>query len=623
MREFSEDFFKEEIREGFVVSEMMKRCWAAQLTIYDQLKEIFDKNNLTYYAEVGTLLGTVRHKGYIPWDDDIDLAMPREDYMKFLAMEKELPEGLYIRSFYNTETFSSYHAVVANGQGKLTWDDERTKKYCGCPFICFIDIFPLDYSPKDPEKFRIRKQLYYYSYKMAYDCMMMEEALFSGRLVTLGELEKKAKEEGEDCHEMIRTFLSEFDQLVKFQAAVLGKRDMIDPEKSLRNQLYLAADHVARICPKEEAGGIDYSVNLALFAPPNIDKPRHLEWYKETTELPYEDITIPVPIGYMEELKNQYGPGFMTPLRFASGHGYPFFRAEVSVFMNGDTGDNYVTRAAESSFAEMFGTIYEAHWLICQRTGAAYRLNYPQDYPENNKGVSGEELIDRESALDLLGQLQEGVTALGTALEQTFGEGVASVGHLEKACEHIFETYKLVEADASRHDIYKSLADVSVAINCAQRETYKDFHKAALDDTFDEWQKVLRPEGKEHRVVILYAITATDLVNAGHAGITRMREFFSFVDGDKENVAVILFAPKGARDFMAMCKLDMLDDYASFMEDISRAGNVILVEDPATSDIERGAILCDEYYGDLCGVNDACANAGKPVTLRNAQLLKY
>ncbi|MBO5621208.1 MAG: LicD family protein, partial [Butyrivibrio sp.] len=216
---FSDDFLKEEVRNGFIVSEMMKRCFAAQMSIFDQLRNFFEEKGLTYYAEVGTLLGAARHKGYIPWDDDIDLAMPREDYMKLLDMEDELPDGLYLRNFYNTETFSSYHSVIANGTGKLDWDEERTKKYYGCPFICFIDIFPLDYMPADPEKFKIQKQLYYFSYKLAFDIKTMEETAFPGKLLRLKDVEDAS-------------FLKELEDLRRAHVAILGKDPITDENAS-------------------------------------------------------------------------------------------------------------------------------------------------------------------------------------------------------------------------------------------------------------------------------------------------------------------------------------------------------------------------------------------------------
>ena len=170
MLTFQDDFFKDEIRNEFLVSEMMKRAWAAHLKILEELKALFKKYDLLYYADFGTLLGAVRHGGIIPWDDDIDISMPRADFMKLLAHADEIGDGLTIRSIYNTDSFTNFHAVATHKTDILRWDDDRTRDYYGCPFICYIDIFPMDYIPKDPDKKKLMKQLYSYSYQMVHSC---------------------------------------------------------------------------------------------------------------------------------------------------------------------------------------------------------------------------------------------------------------------------------------------------------------------------------------------------------------------------------------------------------------------------------------------------------------------
>lgn len=81
---FPDEYFKTEVRDGFAVNELMKRTLAAQLEVLNKIIGICEKYGLAYYAYWGTLLGAVRHKGYIPWDDDLDIAMKREDYIRFL-----------------------------------------------------------------------------------------------------------------------------------------------------------------------------------------------------------------------------------------------------------------------------------------------------------------------------------------------------------------------------------------------------------------------------------------------------------------------------------------------------------------------------------------------------------
>ena len=90
--EFSAEFFLDEVREGFYISSIMKRYWAAQLTVLAEIDKVCKKYDIPWYADCGTLLGGVRHGGFIPWDDDMDICMLRHDYIKFISVAKdELP----------------------------------------------------------------------------------------------------------------------------------------------------------------------------------------------------------------------------------------------------------------------------------------------------------------------------------------------------------------------------------------------------------------------------------------------------------------------------------------------------------------------------------------------------
>ena len=76
-------FFKEEERCGYLVTEKRKKVWAVGLELWERFDEVCKKHGITYYAYYGTLLGAVRHQGFIPWDDDIDVIMFRDEYKRF------------------------------------------------------------------------------------------------------------------------------------------------------------------------------------------------------------------------------------------------------------------------------------------------------------------------------------------------------------------------------------------------------------------------------------------------------------------------------------------------------------------------------------------------------------
>lgn len=112
--------------------------------------EICEKENLKYYLLGGTLLGAVRHKGFIPWDDDIDVGMPRTDYEKFVSgCQKYMPKDYFIQTF---ETDPEYPANFAKIRNSKTTFIESSLKNCKINHGVYIDVFPLDFYP-DNESF--------------------------------------------------------------------------------------------------------------------------------------------------------------------------------------------------------------------------------------------------------------------------------------------------------------------------------------------------------------------------------------------------------------------------------------------------------------------------------------
>ena len=148
---FDENYFKEEIREGYTVPVYMKRIWAASLHVVDVIDEICQRHHINYYADSGTLLGAVREKGMIPWDDDVDLIMTRADFNTFAAVaENELPKGWRI-AYKNDPLFpyQGYFRVVTND--KIEISEEYLKNNYLCPFPIWVDICILDFFPKDED----------------------------------------------------------------------------------------------------------------------------------------------------------------------------------------------------------------------------------------------------------------------------------------------------------------------------------------------------------------------------------------------------------------------------------------------------------------------------------------
>lgn len=120
----------------------LRKLQLEQKDILDEIVRICDKHDIVYYLAYGTLLGAVRHKGFIPWDDDLDVWMKREDYEKFIAIaEKEMSDGYYIRDASTVKKYGNLFAKIMKKDTVYIEENAPTGLRGGI----FVDIFPLDH----------------------------------------------------------------------------------------------------------------------------------------------------------------------------------------------------------------------------------------------------------------------------------------------------------------------------------------------------------------------------------------------------------------------------------------------------------------------------------------------
>lgn len=121
-----------------------------QIELLDELKAFCENNDIRFYLFAGTLLGAIRHKGFIPWDDDIDVCMPRKDYEKFLSLYKE--NDKYFLQTANTDKYYYYNFAKLMKKGTIY------SEYVSCRTKCqkgiFIDIFPVSGIPDKNKKIK-------------------------------------------------------------------------------------------------------------------------------------------------------------------------------------------------------------------------------------------------------------------------------------------------------------------------------------------------------------------------------------------------------------------------------------------------------------------------------------
>lgn len=277
-----------EVRRGYEISSEMKKVWQIQLELVKKVLDVCKKHNLKIWAGYGTLIGAIREKGYIPWDDDMDLVMFRDDYEKLLSVAKsEFEEPYFFQNAYTDEKYPRGHSQVRyNGTAAILPCDINTKFNQSI----FIDIFVLDALPKNKFVFTA-------------NAMKAERLRYLLSLRTYANFTLRPK-----------AFLKYLFSRVFFA--------FNDYRKVYRKfeQLYSCGNSLEH---KDEYSCPAFTLPQVFI---NIQKK---EWYADTIYMPFEDIMMPVPSGYDEILTNQYGD-YMTPAQAPSLHGNVIFDTERS-----------------------------------------------------------------------------------------------------------------------------------------------------------------------------------------------------------------------------------------------------------------------------------------------------
>lgn len=254
-----------------LTTEQTEKLKEIELELFKCFIEICTQLNIKYYVMGGTMLGSVRHQGFIPWDDDIDVALRREDYELFCEKAQEmLPENIFLQT---VETDPEYISGFAKLRDSNTTFVETSIKERNVNHGVYIDIFPLDYYPEK----KIKQCIFYFKQKA-----------IKVRLRKEYTLDKRAQ--GGIIKNMVMNILFVFSLLMY---------PTVKSACRAREALFTSVSSSSLLANLNGAWGKKEIVPA--------------EWYGNGCMLKFENIEVCAPIQYEKWLKQVYGDYMQLP----------------------------------------------------------------------------------------------------------------------------------------------------------------------------------------------------------------------------------------------------------------------------------------------------------------------
>ncbi len=291
-----DSFYVEEEKCNYHISSEMKKVWAVELDLLNEFSECCKKHQLKWFVHAGTMLGAVRHKGFIPWDDDIDVVMPREDYEKFCKIAPDEFSHPYF--FQNEDTdrfFARSFSRLRNSETTAILESE--KAFC-FPFNqgIFIDIFPLDSIPNEDNE--LRSQI---------DKLTALSDIWQWRNLVYFYQTKKGK-----------GYAKMFKYYIKHLLYKYIKREEGDYKNKLKEYYNVVTQY----------NSMGTSRVAEMIIPPLNRHIWNKNWVENVILMPFEMIEVSVPEYFNECLTASFGKNWQTPIKQHTMHWGVIFDAE-------------------------------------------------------------------------------------------------------------------------------------------------------------------------------------------------------------------------------------------------------------------------------------------------------
>lgn len=288
-------FLNEEVRCGYTVTRQRKEVWAVELDLLNEFNRVCNKYNLKYCADGGTLLGAIRHQGFIPWDDDLDIAMLRSDFEKLNEVAPTEFKKPYFWQTEETDKGSARgHAQLRNSSTtsiiKAEYERQRNNNFNQG---IFIDIFPFDTVIDDEEKLAqqdLNRLKLFEKYREILDSVNF---FYSKPWID---------EEGKKHYNLKKIYRH-------FKYTIL---------KSSYVQMYNS--FINEITKYNSIDTSKYVADLCMPLPINRLK-RFRSDFNSLKEVDFEFVKVPVFENFDRNLTMLYGHDYMTPINIKNEHG--------------------------------------------------------------------------------------------------------------------------------------------------------------------------------------------------------------------------------------------------------------------------------------------------------------